>query len=186
MRELFRFRSAAPSTASWNVAKTLMQTSLFWFVFLVAIPWLVIQIEPKETGGWWAQAAPAVTWVGVVLFVMFSCLGLSSGVVMATMGEGTPLPIDCPIKLVARGPYARVRNPMAIAGIGQGVSVGLALGSPAVIVYARAGAILWHVIIRPAEERDLEKRFGAEYARYRQCVPLWLPRWKPFDPTQTP
>jgi protein-S-isoprenylcysteine O-methyltransferase Ste14 len=71
---------------------------------------------------------------------------------------------------------------MAVAGIGQGVAVALWLGSWVVLLYALAGAVLWHVAIRPAEERDLAARFGSAYRAYRSAVRLWLPRLRPYAP----
>ena len=185
MKEWYRFRTAAPAPTGWNVIKTLIQVCLFWTVFLAVSPWMVFRIEQTATEGHWTFAGSWATWTGIILFLAFSCLGRCSGAIMAAVGEGTPLPVDCANKLVARGPYSLVRNPMAIAGIGQGVSVGIALGSLAVILYALAGAVLWHFLVRPAEERDLQRRFGSDYERYRQNVPLWLPRLTPYVPTQT-
>ena len=38
------------------------------------------------------------------------------------------------------------------------------------------GGIVWHVLIRPAEERDLTARFGDEYVAYCLRVRCWWPR----------
>jgi protein-S-isoprenylcysteine O-methyltransferase Ste14 len=65
---------------------------------------------------------------------------------------------------------------MAVAGILQGIAVGVWLGSLGVLGYALAGAVLWHLVARPAEERDLLRRFGPAYEQYRAAVPLWWPR----------
>ena len=115
--------------------------------------------------------------IGWAAFILFSLLGLWSGYTMSWHGKGTPLPLDCPQKLVIAGPYKFVRNPMALAGIGQGVSVGVILGSPFVITYAIAGAILWHYLVRPSEEVDLLGRFGQEYIEYCKNVKCWVPRF---------
>ncbi len=32
-----------------------------------------------------------------------------------------------------------------------------------------------------SEERDLERRFGDDYRRYKANVPRWLPRLRPWD-----
>ncbi|WP_323127765.1 methyltransferase family protein [Brevibacterium pigmentatum] len=77
--------------------------------------------------------------------------------------------------LVNRGPYAFVRNPMAIAGIVQGVSMGLLIGSWLVVVYALIGSLLWNWLIRPHEEADLIERFGDEYRDYAKRVRCWWP-----------
>jgi protein-S-isoprenylcysteine O-methyltransferase Ste14 len=31
-----------------------------------------------------------------------------------------------------------------------------------------------------SEEPGLERRFGDDYRRYKQHVPRWLPRWRPW------
>ena len=75
--------------------------------------------------------------------------------------------------LVRAGAYGYVRNPMAVAGIGQGVAVALGLVSWLVLANAVSGALLWHFGIRQVEERDLAARFGRAYADYRAAAPLW-------------
>ena len=66
---------------------------------------------------------------------------------------------------------------MALAGITQGVAVGLLLSSWMVVVYALAGSIVWNCIVRPLEEADLEHRFGDDFRRYAARVRCWVPRW---------
>lgn len=75
------------------------------------------------------------------------------------------------------GVSATLPEPLgAVAGIGQGIAVGLLGQSWLVIAYALAGAVLWHLLVRPEEEGDLAARFGADYARYRAQVRCWVPR----------
>ena len=95
---------------------------------------------------------------------------------MSTLGGGTPLPSAMPNHLVIRGPYRFVRNPMAVAGVAQGIGVGLLLSSWLVVVYAVVGSVLWNYAVRPLEESDLEQRFGDEFGRYRASVRCWVPR----------
>ncbi len=176
MKFAFHGREARPASWRWNVAKTLAQTVLFWSVFLVLLPAGVLAVESRlglESGRF---AAPGWEIAGVVLFALGGTLGLTSGAVMAVRGGGTPLPADCARQLVIAGPYRYLRNPMAVAGLTQGVAVGLVLGSPAVVLYAMAGGPLWNAFVRPREERDLEARFGDPYCRYRERVWCWIPK----------
>jgi protein-S-isoprenylcysteine O-methyltransferase Ste14 len=124
----------------------------------------------------------ASAWCGGILFVLGGLLGLTSGLVMAVNGRGTPLPTDCARELVVVGPYRCIRNPMAVAGLTQGVAVGVFLGSPAVIAYALLGGPVWDLFVRPWEEADLERRFGGRYRRYRAAVRCWLPSLPGFRP----
>ncbi|WP_291057577.1 isoprenylcysteine carboxylmethyltransferase family protein [Herbiconiux sp.] len=174
----FAFRPAAHRTGvRGHVLTTFAQVVVFWGVCLLVIPLVLAWLEQR-----WrvslpssepAEAVAAV--LGAALLVLASTLGLWSAVTMSTRGDGTPLPAAMPNRLVIAGPYRFIRNPMALAGITQGVGVGLLLGSWLVVVYAVAGSLLWNYAIRPLEEADLEGRFGEEFRRYREDVRCWLP-----------
>lgn len=166
------FRPAKSTSSRWNLTKTFLQTSVFLFVFLLALPKLILYLEVQFS----LPSFTPLLYLGLGLFIPCSLLGLYSGYTMSIIGQGTPLPLDCPNKLVIKGPYRYVRNPMAVAGIGQGVGVGLMAGSYIVIVYALSGAVLWHYLVRPVEEEDLAIRFGEAYRVYCERVKCWLPK----------
>lgn len=104
------------------------------------------------------------------LLLTASALGIWSAAAMSTQGDGTPLPSATARRLVIAGPYRFVRNPMALAGIAQGVAVGLMIDSWLVVMYALCGSLVWNWVVRPLEEVDLEERFGVEYAAYACAV----------------
>ncbi len=164
---------ATPLAPGQALAWTLVQITIFWSTFLWVLPRGLIELEghlgiPGFSHHYQAHGALA-------LWVAASALGLSSGVVMARRGKGTPLPTASAPNLVIAGPYRWVRNPMALAGITQGLAVGWYMGSFGVIVYSFIGGVVWHVIIRPVEEAELSERFGEDYGTYRRRVSLWLP-----------
>lgn len=176
----FAFRSARASTAESSstspLARTGLQLLVFWGFFLVLLPALIVWFEAR-----WGLSLELPTSLdtfvrvsGLVLLIPASALGIWSATAMATFGAGTPLPSDMANHLVVRGPYRFVRNPMAVAGIAQGVSVGLLIGSWAVVVYALSGSLIWNWLIRPHEEADLRERFGAEFNDYAQNVSCWI------------
>jgi len=39
------------------------------------------------------------------------------------------------------------------------------------------GALLWQVVIKPIEEKDMAHRFGAAYQKYKNDVSCWIPRF---------
>ncbi|GAB2712375.1 protein-S-isoprenylcysteine O-methyltransferase Ste14 [Microbacterium marinum] len=181
----FRSREAdADASPARNVLATAMQIVVFWGVCLGIIPLVIAAAEERwrlELG-----VPPEVPILGVVLFVAASALGLWSAAAMSTLGGGTPLPIETARRLVVRGPYRFVRNPMAMAGIAQGVAVGMMLSSWLVVVYALAGSWVWNHAIRPHEERDLEQRFGDDFRTYRAAVRCWWPAWHPASASIAP
>jgi protein-S-isoprenylcysteine O-methyltransferase Ste14 len=166
-----------------NTCKTLVQTAIFWSVFLVVIPAGISLLEWRIGLLDWRFAHGAARATGIALFVLAGGLGITSGIVMAVAGAGTPLPLDCPSRLVIAGPYRYIRNPMVVAGLAQGLGVGLFLGSWPVIGYALCGAPVWNLLVRPWEERDLVGRFGSDYEQYRAAVHCWVPRLSPYSPT---
>lgn len=175
IRGPFAFRPARiHSSTARNMTTTFAQIVVFWGLFLVVIPLIIVFFEQR-----WAVTLP-LPWftvpLGVGILLLASALGLWSAFVMSTRGDGTPLPSAMPHHLVIAGPYRWVRNPMAVAGIVQGAAVGLMLSSWLVVAYAIAGSLLWNYAIRPHEEADLVERFGDEFRQYRDSVQCWIPR----------
>lgn len=172
------FRPARRIEGTAPLIATLVQMAVFWTLFLVVLPLPMIWLERRwQVAAVLPEAARLVTVLaGVALLLAASLLGVASAVTMARRGRGTPLPGAMANELVVAGPYQWVRNPMAVAGIAQGVAVGLLGASWLVILYSLAGGVLWHLLVRPEEERDLAGRFGEEYARYSARVRCWVPR----------
>lgn len=172
------FRRAKPSSEAYVLTKTFGQIVVVWSVILLIFPYLITILEDKIGVVRWNFPGQAVT--GAVLFVLLSIPGVWSAIVMSRKGKGTPLPLDHATSLVVSGPYAYVRNPMAVSGIGQGLAVAFILGSPLVAVYALMGSAIWQFVFRPLEEDDLAARFGDPYNVYRRAVRCWIPKLRPF------
>jgi protein-S-isoprenylcysteine O-methyltransferase Ste14 len=181
MRDLadrYLLRQAVPAPVRRNVAKTLIQIVLFWGVLLWLFPLAIVRlVSAYQPGGLQFSAWPVTGWT---LLAVTSAVGFWSGLTMARLGDGTPLPLDHASRLVVRGPYAYIRNPMAFTGLTQGAAVALILGSSAVAIYVVAGGSFWNWAVRPFEERDLARRFGEPYERYRCAVRCWVPRITPY------
>lgn len=167
------YRVARPASHRRHLAKTLGWMLLVWFLALAALPAVLRGAE--RLAGVDRLVVPGGAVAGPVLLAAASALGVRCAFAMAR-GGGTPVPFDAAARLVVHGPYRWVRNPMAVSGVGQALGVALVLGSPLYLLVPPAGALLWHVGIRPSEERFLAARFGAEYTAYRRSVPLWVPR----------
>ena len=111
--------------------------------------------------------------VAMLLIAVGAGLCWKTGSLFIEYGEGTPAPFDPPRKLVIRGPYIYMRNPMMVA-------VCLVLSGEA-LLFASVPLGLWFlfffglclILIPLWEEPDLEKRFGESYREYKQKVPRW-------------
>jgi protein-S-isoprenylcysteine O-methyltransferase Ste14 len=131
----------------------------------------------------------ALTWSGIV---RPAALGLPQGAGMIVAGagmlialscistfvcngRGTPAPFDPPRRLVIRGPYRFVRNPMYI---GAGVALaGAARFYQAVslLIYAGVFLLVAHLFVVLHEEPTLAANFGPDYEAYCHRVRRWLP-----------
>lgn len=94
----------------------------------------------------------------------------------ATFGRGTPAPIDAPRKLVVRGLYRHVRNPMYVGVLAVLLGHAVLFGSAVLLVYAACVGTAFHLFVRLYEEPHLERLFGDAYRAYRADVGRWLPR----------
>ncbi len=166
------FRNSINYSNSTNAIKTGIQVISFWALFLGAIPYLILYNSNASIE---LSDADLILTISVLLFILFSLLGLSSAYFMVLKGKGTPLPIDATNLLVKSGPYKFVRNPMAIAGVGQILSISIAFSSIHVAIYALIGGFAWHFVVRPFEEKDLLQKFGAEFEAYREATFCWFP-----------
>ena len=96
-------------------------------------------------------------------------------------GKGTLAPWSPPEKLIIRGPYRFMRQPM-ISGV-----ILVLMGE--FIILASWAALIWFsvflmtnlIYIPLVEEKALSKRFGKAYQRYREAVPGWIPRLTLWD-----
>lgn len=100
--------------------------------------------------------------------------------IFATFGNGTLAPWDPPVRLVVRGPYRHVRNPMITGVLLVLLAEAAFLRSLPLagwwICFFSANAIYFPCV----EEKALEKRFGADYRSYKAHVPRWVPRVTPW------
>ncbi len=176
-------RRARPASVAFNTFKTLVQSFWMWLVFLGIGPFCVWKFETHLLErGWFLARFSGSFAAAIILFCASWLVAWASAWALIRWGEGTPLPFDATRKLVVRGPYRWVRNPMACASLLQGVAVALFLGSPLVFAYVVCGASLWNLLARPWEERDMERQFGAEFRAYQRVVRCWWPRFPPYSP----
>ena len=99
------------------------------------------------------------------------------------VGEGT-LAIGSPVKLVVRGPYRHVRNPMMTGVFCIQLGTAIATASPWLFGWFAFFFTCVLIAIRTVEEPHLRRRFGADYDEYRRHVPRWIPRPTAWEPSR--
>ena len=96
------------------------------------------------------------------------------------VGKGTAAPFDPPRRLVVRGPYRFVRNPMYISAILAMLGLALFYRSLSILLYAALIFLATHLFVVAYEEPTLQRTFRSDYEAYYRRVNRWWPvpkRW---------
>ena len=134
----------------------------------VLIPALLL--ADAEVAPWPLAAAGSVLLAAGVAMIAWT-VALFAGV-----GRGTLAPWDPPERLVIRGPYRYVRNPMISGVLTVLLGEAALFGSWAVLGWWATVFAINAVYFVAFEEPDLRDRFGVEYETYASSVPRWIPR----------
>lgn len=143
-------------------------------IVLGIVVWGLLQLDRVLPGLVSPQPRFGLPLVAIGIAVAAGCSGL-----FARLGRGTPHPFAWKTKkLVIRGPYRYVRNPMMLAVAAILLGCSLWLGSTGLLAGLAGFLPYIHLFVTRYEERDMERRFGAEYREYCRRVPRWLPKWR--------
>ena len=153
------------------IVRAITYATLFIGLLLIYVPTRVLSwsgiVRPAVMEG------PQIT--GMIIGSSGAVVALWCVFTFAWIGRGTPAPFDPPRRLVVRGPYRFVRNPMYI---GAGLALaGAALfyESASLLAYGGIFLLAAHVFVVWYEEPTLRRIFGAEYEAYCRRVRRWWP-----------
>ncbi|HTO97196.1 MAG TPA: isoprenylcysteine carboxylmethyltransferase family protein [Myxococcales bacterium] len=121
------------------------------------------------------QGAALPVLAGMVLGAAGVLLALWCVYTFARVGKGTPAPFDPPRRLVVRGPYRFVRNPMYIGAVLALLGAALAYRSWPLAGYAVLFLLVMHLFAVLYEEPTLRRTFGTDYEAYCVRVRRWWP-----------
>jgi protein-S-isoprenylcysteine O-methyltransferase Ste14 len=156
-------------------------------VFLVLAPGIVAGYVPWRICRWRVEGSllrtPLSRLIGLLLVVVGLPILLDSFARFAVQGLGTPAPVFPTRHLVVSGLYRYVRNPMYVAVVSLILGQGLFFGSASVLEYGVAVWVGFHLFVLAYEEPTLRSSYGHEYQEFCQNVPRWIPRLRPWQPT---
>ncbi len=156
----------------WVLVRALTYAVLFMGLVLVLLPSSLV-----SRGGWQLPAEGGVRSVGMIVSGLGVALALWCVVSFAILGRGTPAVFDPPRRLVVRGPYRLVRNPMYIGAAMAVAGAAIVYRSLGLALYAASFLLLAHLFVVTYEEPTLRRKFGDEYEEYCKRVARWLPKW---------
>jgi protein-S-isoprenylcysteine O-methyltransferase Ste14 len=139
----------------------------------------VLVFLPARVLSWAGVARPAeMAWPqmgGIFIGTVGAVIALSCVAAFIWIGKGTPAPFDPPRRLVIRGPYRFVRNPMYIGAATALAGAALFYKSAALLGFVVLFVIITHLFVVLYEEPTLQRMFGDEYAAYCAQVHRWWP-----------
>lgn len=156
------------------------------FVLVRAITYAALFIAfvlvylPGRFLSWSGIVAPATTGAaqvaGMIMVAIGTAIALWCVFTFVLIGKGTPAPFDPPKKLVIRGPYRFVRNPMYIGAGTTLTGAALYYESLSILIYTCLFFLVTHLFVVFYEEPTLRRTFGNEYEAYLGRVNRWLPK----------
>jgi protein-S-isoprenylcysteine O-methyltransferase Ste14 len=163
-----------------------MRAAVGSLVFLVLAPGTMGVLVPWALTGWETDSPPsALQALGGVLIVAGAGILLHAFARFVVEGRGTPAPIAPTEQLVVGGLYRHVRNPMYVAVTAVIAGQALVLGSGRLALYAAAFLAITATFVKLYEEPVLTERYGDRYRTYRDNVPGWIPRLRPWRSTSS-
>ena len=162
----------------WRLIRTIIILPGTALVFVPA----AILFGAKNTNFSHQLAGPGQLLFWLALLTASLGLGLAVWTVklFIKIGKGTPAPWDPPQKLVVRGPYCHVRNPMITSVLLMLFAEAALLHSLPIALWMLVFFIANSVYFPLSEEKGLKKRFGDDYREYCAHVPRWIPQLRPW------
>ncbi|MGP8252885.1 MAG: methyltransferase family protein [Terracidiphilus sp.] len=155
----------------FTIFRAFTYATLFIGFVLIYLPGRLLAwagIARPATLGWAQIAGMTVGSVGAV--VALWCV-----VAFAWIGKGTPAPFDPPRRLVIRGPYRWVRNPMYIGASTALAGAALFYKAMPLAIFVCIFLLVAHLFVVNYEEPTLRRSFGQEYEAYCGQVRRWRP-----------
>jgi protein-S-isoprenylcysteine O-methyltransferase Ste14 len=165
-----------------TILSRILSIILLPFMVLVVVPLILLifahpRLDPLDIT-YPLVVIPII--IGIMLFISGLLLLVTTIRIFHELGKGTLAPWDPPRKLVIKGPYRYIRNPMIagvlIALLGEAVLT----FSPVLLMWFIFFFILNIIYFICMEEPVLEKRFGDDYKLYKKKVPMFIPRLRRY------
>ena len=96
-------------------------------------------------------------------------------------GEGTPGPWRPVSNLIISGPYRYVRNPMILGAVALLFFESALFSSIPFLLWAIVFFVGNIIYFKTFEEKELIKRFGADYEDYKNKVSMFFPKFTPYN-----
>ncbi len=170
---------AAPATGMrtpWAVAISVAWGVALGGTFGCLLPYVLGYWHFRTSLSWWIVAGVAG---GILLAAGLAAI--VGSFVEFIRAHATPVPHASPQRLVVRGPYRYVRNPIYVGFLAVLGGEALLFGSRGLLEYLAISFCVGAAAARFYEEPILARKFGADYAAYRGGRARLDPSPSPLD-----
>lgn len=148
---------------------------------LVAVPAAILHFSAPSLSDVMAEPGSIRFVIALVVSVPGLILAGWTMSLFIRFGDGTAAPWDPPQKLVVRGPYRHVRNPMISGVVFLLISESLLFDVTGLLIWTTVFFVGNSVYFPLVEEPGLRSRFGDDYKVYFANVGRWIPRLTPWS-----
>ncbi|NNE25965.1 MAG: isoprenylcysteine carboxylmethyltransferase family protein [Saprospiraceae bacterium] len=157
---------------------------------IIILPGTVIILIPSILKSYFSTTMTSFLHINALFLIITGCILLSSGFLLFCksnhlfhkQGKGTLAPWDATTQLVVQGVYAHTRNPMISSVLCMLIGRACIENNIAILTWAAIFFIINNTYFIYSEEPGLEKKFGKAYTNYKNNVPRWIPRRRPWRP----
>jgi len=159
-----------------TASRAVWETAFVHFTVLILAGAAVVRAI--GTHQYWSDwLLPIPTEIGLLLVIVTGAATLMTVINLAVKGLGAPFAVALSRKVAVDWLYAWTRNPMVLAVMAFGLSLGVWFQSILFVLWVFilfAPALLFFV--KFYEERELEIRFGTSYLEYKSRTPMLFPK----------
>ncbi|MGD0339628.1 MAG: isoprenylcysteine carboxylmethyltransferase family protein [Bacteroidota bacterium] len=148
------------------------------------LPFIVLVVVPLAIESNFTIMIDILSVIGLILVAGGMVILAITISMFIRMGKGTLAPWNPTKKLVVTGFYSHVRNPMITGVLTTLLGESSIFHSTTIFIWSIIFFIINSIYFMFSEEPGLIRRFGEEYLEYKRNVPRWIPRLKPWKPTE--
>ena len=153
--------------------------AVVWSALFIGFVLLYVPAQLTSRVGLSRSVSTPFEIAGLMIGTIGALIALWSIASFVTIGKGTPAPFDPPRRLVTRGPYRYVRNPMYIGAGMMVVGAAAVYHSWILIGYVAGLFVITHLFVMFYEEPTLRRLFDGDYVAYCGQVRRWWPQLRP-------
>ena len=164
------------------LSRTLIHAAGWGSYMLFALPAVALTCEGRDLITAAHVPAGMLGLIGAAALGLALLVGLTAAVEFARVGQGTPVPVDPPKRVVMTGPYAFVANPMQLTSAIVMALQALHYQSPGLVLVTAAFLLFDGVYAAHYNKVHIARAMPREWSSYKESVADWRPRWSPYRP----